>query len=326
MSEQRKKLFFSFLLLITAAIWGSGFLVMQNVMESVSLNFTLSVRFTVAAVGLSYFIFKSEKGVTPLLVKHGIITGFLIYVAYAVQSYGLDFTTVGKNAVLTSLSTVMVPFIAWLIRRTKISPVLYGAAFACVIGTGLISLPDKIEAFNIGDLLAFAGSILYALHIVAVSICSEDSEIMPLTCMQFVFAAIFAWIVTFSTNAVPDSLSSSTILGIAWLSVMATLLAITMMNIGIKFVDPTRTALILSTESLFAYVLGVIFKNEPVTVRIVSGVVIIIGAIIVSQLASAGNETKADKAKKADTQMPVKKYSQNTAPVSSQSALPLLNS
>ena len=86
-------------LLITGMIWGSGFVVMKNTLDSMSTNYILAIRFTIAALGLSYTLF-TKGPVTFEKIKAGANLGLYIYGAFAVQTYGLMFTTAGKNALV----------------------------------------------------------------------------------------------------------------------------------------------------------------------------------------------------------------------------------
>ena len=77
-------------LLITGMIWGSGFVVMKNTLDSMSTNYILAIRFTIAALGLSYTLF-TKGPVTFEKIKAGANLGLYIYGAFAVQTYGLMF-------------------------------------------------------------------------------------------------------------------------------------------------------------------------------------------------------------------------------------------
>lgn len=295
MSTSAKQLFFSLLLLFTAAVWGSGFLVMQDVQEIVPINYVLAVRFSVAALGLVYFVYADRANFGWDKIWQGMVTGGLIYLAYWVQSYGLFFTTVSNNAVLCALYVVMVPFLVWFVRKQSLSWRIYASAFTCLLGVILVAAPDGMDKINSGDALALTSSFLYALHMVVVSIYSEKTEVMSLTCLQFAFAGLFAFIVASFGKPWPQHLEPSAYYSLAWLSIMATLMAITMMNIGIKYVSSSKTAIILSTESVFACIFGVIFKDEPITANLVVGVILVFVAMVASQL-EPSKESKRNKA------------------------------
>lgn len=294
MFARYKQVLFSLLLLATAAVWGVSFMVMKDVQEIVPMNYILAIRFGVAAVGLAYFLYQGRDKFGWELVKHGMLVGTLLYFAYAVQSYGLYFTTVSKNAVYCGLNVVIVPFLAWALYRERIAIPVYAAAVLCFLGVYCIAGPISVGSFNYGDLLSLASAFLFAAHIVAVSRCSKTSELLPLSCLQFLFASMWGWLFAIFGKPFPAELTWSEWGGLAWLAIMATLVAITMMNIGIKYINPTVTAVIFATESLFACLCGVLFKNDPMTSRIATGVVLIFLSLVSSQLGGTSSASSSE--------------------------------
>ncbi len=281
----KKELVFSFLLLLTAAIWGGAFVITKDTQQIVPTNYLLACRFSIAALGLLYSLFTMKGRISLRLIMHGCIAGFIMYSAFAVQTFGLTLTTASKNALISSSYVVIVPFLLWAIRKDNVGKRLFISAAMCFGGIMLLA-PSEGGAVNIGDIVTLASGFLYAAHIVAVAIFSEKSELMPLTCMQFIFASIFSGSVAFATETMPSHLSRGTCLSIAWLGIMATLGAMTLMNLGIKYVSSTKTSIILSTESVFGCIFGIIFQNDPLTLPILIGGAIIVCSVILSQIKS----------------------------------------
>ncbi len=294
MFARYKQVLFSLLLLATAAVWGASFMVMKDVQETVPMNYILAIRFGVAAVGLAYFLYQGRDKFGWELLKHGFLVGTLLYFAYAVQSYGLFFTTVSKNAVYCGLNVVVVPFLAWLLYRERIAMPVYAAAILVFMGVYCIAGPISVSSFNYGDLLSLSSAVLFAAHIIAVSRCSKTSELLPLSCLQFLFASMWGWLFAMFGKPFPAELTWSEWGGLAWLAIMATLVAITMMNIGIKYINPTVTAVIFATESPFACMCGVFFQNDPMTKRIALGIALVFVALVSSQLGGTSSESVAE--------------------------------
>ena len=120
-------------LLITGMIWGSGFVVMKNTLDSMSTNYILAIRFTIAALGLSYTLF-TKGPVTFEKIKAGANLGLYIYGAFAVQTYGLMFTTAGKNALITAFYVVLVPLLLWIMQKRRPEGKVWMAAVMMIIG------------------------------------------------------------------------------------------------------------------------------------------------------------------------------------------------
>lgn len=179
-------------LLITGMIWGSGFVVMKNTLDSMSTNYILAIRFTIAALGLSYTLF-TKGPVTFEKIKAGANLGLYIYGAFAVQTYGLMFTTAGKNALITAFYVVLVPLLLWIMQKRRPEGKVWMAAVMMIIGIALLTT-DGGGSINIGDVLTLCCSLGYAIQIVLVDGYAKKYDLMQLTCLQFWFSALYGWI------------------------------------------------------------------------------------------------------------------------------------
>lgn len=270
------------MLLITGAIWGGGFVVMKNALDSISTNYLLAIRFTMGALGLSYTLFSKKHPLETRTLLGGLITGFCLYAAFATQTYGLMYTTAGKNALITAVYVVLVPIALWIWKGLRPNRRVLGAALMMLGGIALLSLQGE-GGVNIGDILTLLCGILYAVHILSVDSFS-DRNVMQLTCLQFAFAAGFAWLGGLSFETFPKSFTPSMLWELAYCGIAATLLALTMMNVGIKYASPTYASLFMSTESAFGCLFGVIFLQEAFTGRMAVGCLFILLALVLSQL------------------------------------------
>ncbi len=285
---KHRVLFCDIALLLCGALWGSGFTVMKNSLDSMPVNFLLAFRFTIAGILLALILIRQFKGITRKTILRGLCCGFLLYCAYSVQTYGLALTTSGKNAFLTAIYVIIVPFLYWLVYKRKPTKFHIIAAALFIVGVGVVALSSDLSV-NMGDMLTLLCGVLYAAHIVAVSIFSDQGEnVMLLTAMQFIFAAMFAFIVGFIFEPFPtDALATSEAqFSIAYLGIACTLLALTLQNIGLKYAPPAHASLLMSTEAPFGVLFGILFLGEALTLRFIVGVVFISVAIFISEMRS----------------------------------------
>ena len=289
MLSKKKEFIFTLLLLLTAAVWGSTFVIIKDVQQVIPQCFVLAIRFSIAAVGLSYYVWQKRAQLDRNLIISGIITGVLLFTAFFVQTWGLSFTTASKNAILSQANVVFVPLLLWLLGREKMTIKTGFTVALCFLGILIIS-PPELTGVNKGDMISLLGGFFYGAHIVAVAICSRKVEIMPLTCLQFFFASICAWSMGLATSEFPTALPTSACVAMVWLSVVATLVAMTLMNLGIKYVSSTKTTIILSTESLFGCMFGIVVHNDPLTLPICIGFVVVMASVLLAQL---GNKTNS---------------------------------
>ena len=190
------------MLFSAALIWGTSFFIMKNALDSLPVYALLALRFTAGAILLSIVCVKKWKGFTVDYLWRGAIVGGFLFTAYTVQTFGLSFTTPSKNAFLTAVYCVLVPFFTWMVVHRRPDRYNIAAAVLCVAGVGLVSLNEALT-INIGDLLTLLCAVFYAAHIVAVEKLSPGKDIYLITIFQFAFAALYSWVFSLTTEVFP---------------------------------------------------------------------------------------------------------------------------
>lgn len=272
-------------MLFTAAlIWGASFFVMKDVGTYVPTFFLLAFRFTGGAVILGILGWKKWKLLSWDYLWRGALIGGLMITAFSVMTFGLMGTTPSKNAFLTSVYCVLVPFLNWLVLKQKPDRYNILAAVLCVAGVGFVSLN---EAFGVswGDGLSLFSAIFYAAHIIAVEKVSKDRDIYFLTVLQFAFAALFAWTFggIFQQFPPAEVFNLGVILQLAYLIVLATSVALLFQNVGQIWSDPASAAVILSLESVFSVLFCLVLGKETLTLQLAIGFVLIFVAVVCSE-------------------------------------------
>lgn len=272
------------MLFAAALIWGTSFFIMKNALDSLPVYFLLATRFTAGAVLLSLLFWKKWKDFTPDYLWRGAIIGGCLFLAYSIQTFGLSMTTPSKNAFLTTVYCVIVPFMIWAVVKKKPDRWNILAAVLCVAGVGLVSLTEDLSV-NTGDLLTLVCALFFAAHIVSVEKFAAGKDIYMITIFQFAFAALYAWILGFATQTFPAQAFTKpeVLLPLVYLCVMATTVALLFQNVGQIYSDPASAAVILSLESVFGVLSSVIFYGDPVTGRLMAGFVLIFVAVICSE-------------------------------------------
>ena len=279
MTKLAKPMLFS-----AALIWGTSFFIMKNALDVMPVYYLLAIRFTAGAVLLSLVCWKKWKDFTADYLWRGAIIGGCLFLAYAVQTFGLSYTTPSKNAFLTAVYCVIVPFLYWAVMKQRPDRYNIAAALLCVSGVGLVSLNGDLSV-NIGDALTLICAFFYAAHIVAVAKVSPGKDIYLLTIFQFGFAAVYSWCFgilneTFPVEAITDP---AVFLPLAYLCIMATTVALLFQNVGQIWSDPASASVILSLESVFGVICSVIFYGDQVTVPMAIGFVLIFVAVLCSE-------------------------------------------
>lgn len=271
------------LIVLATIIWGSTFFILKDTLDDVSVYFMLAFRFTIAAVVLALVFWKKWKTIDKSYFLAGGVMGTLLFLAYAIQNFGLMGTTPGKNAFFTAVYCVIVPFLYWLINHTRPDRFNVLAAVLCVAGIGFVSW-DGGFALVTGDVLTLIGGLMYACHIVAVAHFAKGRDIFLLTVLQFAGVAVWSWICAAFTGGLPvNGLPGEAWLVLLYLAVAATTLALLFQNVGQKYTDPSAAAVLLALEAPFGVLFSVLFAEERPTVPMVFGFVLIFVSILCSE-------------------------------------------
>ena len=274
------------LIILATIIWGSSFVVMKSSVDVLPTFWLLAIRFTFAALVLAVVFLPRWKVCDKQYLVGGTVMGFCLFVAYAFQTFGLERTTPGKNAFLTAVYCVIVPFLYWAIARRRPDRYNILAALLCIVGIGLVSVTgESASAVNLGDILTLVGGFFFACHIVAVAKYSEGRDIFILTAIQFASFALFSWIGVLVTGAPvsQEVFDQDLIFGLAYLVVFASAGALLFQNIGQKYTAPATAAVLLSLEAPFGVVFSIIFADERPTVLMFIGFALIFVAVVCSE-------------------------------------------
>lgn len=281
--KDRKNFFGHLALWGTAFIWGTSFVILKEALDSIGTMWVLALRFIIAAALLLLAAGKRLKTLGRDGLRGGMLLGVCLAAAYIFQTYGLKYTTPGKNAFLTSTYCVLVPFMGWGFYKRRPNAANIIAAFMCVLGIGLVSLSGT-SPFNIGDALTLVCGIFYALQIILTERFIGDCDALSLTGVEFGTAAVICLAGALIFESAPVGLSLEIWGSIAYMGVMCTALCFFLQTWGMRYTPSSTAAVIMTFESVFAIIISVIFYDEPVTVRLICGFTLIIASVIISEM------------------------------------------
>ena len=268
----------------TAFIWGTSFVILKEALDSIGTMWVLALRFIIAAALWGRAGGKRLKTLGRDGLRGGVLLGVCLAAAYIFQTYGLKYTTPGKNAFLTATYCVLVPFMVWAFFKRRPNAANIIAAFMCVFGIGLVSLSGT-SPFNIGDALTLVCGIFYALQIILTERFIGDCDALSLTGVEFGTAAVICLAGALIFESAPVGLSLELWGSIAYMGVMCTALCFFLQTWGMRYTPSSTAAVIMTFESVFAIIISVIFYDEPVTVRLICGFTLIIASVIISERA-----------------------------------------
>lgn len=269
-------------LILTTLIWGSSFVILKSALDSITPLWVLAIRFSGAAILMLIACLPRLKKLDKRYVTGGCLMGLCLAAAYIVQTYGLVYTTPGKNAFLTTTYCILVPFLYWAISGKRPDKYNITAALVCLVGVGFVCLGNDLS-INVGDMLTILCGLFYGLHIIVTSRTAENRDPVLITMLQFATAAVVCFIGAVLFEPAPHDIGTGTWLSIAYMTFICTGLCYILQTVGQKYTPPSQTAVILTLESVFGSAISVILGVESLTFNIALGFFLIFIAIITSE-------------------------------------------
>ena len=270
-------------LVLVTVIWGGGFVASDMALESLTPFQIMTVRFLMAAVLMGLISFRSLNHITKEEVRAGGLMGIALFAAFSLQIIGLQYTTPSKNAFLTALNVVIVPFIAFLVLKKKIpGKVLIGAVMA-VVGVALLSLDGDLT-LSIGDLLTLLCAVGFAFQIFFTGEFVKKYRATVLNFLQMATAFLLSVIFMAASGQTEFQVTTQGWLSVIYLGVVSTTICYLLQTACQKYVDETKAAIILSMESVFGTLFSMLILHEVLTLRMFAGCGIILAAVIIANL------------------------------------------
>jgi len=292
---QRSELKASILLVLAAAIWGFAFVAQRVGIQYIgSFTFT-GIRFALGAFSIIPLIWysgrkkgKSEnnesiasKSSTAALLKAGAIAGMVLFAAASLQQIGLEETTAGKAAFITGFYIILVPALGvFLKQRTNIKTWI--AAVFAIIGLYLISVDENLYISK-GDLQVFACSFFFAVHILLINKYTKTLDSLKLSFVQYMVCALLSMAIAVFTEEIKISSILEAAIPILYGGVFSVGIAYTLQVYGQKYAKASHAAIIMSLESVFAVVGGMLLLQESMNLRGYIGCLLMLSGVILSQ-------------------------------------------
>src|SRR5690625_2950078 len=270
-------------LIITAIVWGSGFVATAISLENYTAYQSMTIRFLVGSIFLLAIYFRELKNVNRDIIIKGMILGTILYTAFALQTVGLIYTTPSKNAFLTAVNVVIVPIILFIFYKRQLDRYEIIGAFLAILGIGLMSLQFN-GAVNLGDFLSFLCAIGFAFHIIYTAKFVRNNDAILLTLIQLMTAAVIGFIILIFKNEFVMTYEPKPFISVIYLGLFSTCLAYVLQTSAQKLLSETKAAIILSTEALWGMIFSIIILHEIITFRMMAGAVLIFSAILIAEV------------------------------------------
>ena len=274
--------------LFITMIWGGSFVVMKNSVDLVPPSYLLALRFTLAAAFMALAFPGRMKKLDRGSLTCGLIMGIFLTLAYLFQTYGIKYTTASKNAFITALYVVLVPFLYWKISKKRPGLNQIAAGLVAVIGLALLTLKHE-SGINLGDALTFLCGVCFAVHMICTEEYTKRCDPILLATVQVAAVGVFNWLLAPFLDG-PGAfdpailLHKSLILGLLYLSLICTTVGFLIQTVGQKYLSANTVSLLLSLEAVFGTLFSVSFLGEVLTGRMILGCVLMFSALLLSEL------------------------------------------
>ena len=275
-----------------AAVWGGTFVTVKEAVERDPSDLSdvaapvfqfLAMRYVLAAVIVSAVAWPQLRRLGRRGAFAGTAAGMALFAGYTAQTIGLQHTTASNAGFVTGLFVVLAPLLSAILlrRRPGVGPSM--AVGLATVGLALLSLTDGLS-IRPGDAIVLGAAFSFALHIVILGRYSPEHSPAALTAVQMWVAGVLA------TGAMlvgedPVSPAPSDIWqGVLITGILASAAGFFIQTPAQRYVSPTRTALILIMEPVFAGVFGIWLLGEHLSTRGWIGAGLILAAMIASEL------------------------------------------
>ncbi len=282
-------------LVLAAFFFGVTFPLVHDALEDVTPFAYLLLRFTIAVLALAPFailVVRSQGADQRLLWRTGAIAGVLLFGSYATQTIGLQYTSPSTSAFITGLYVCLTPFIEAAVRRRAPSP--WVIAGIVVATGGLFLLTGADLGFGKGEAWTLACAALFAIWIVYQGAYAHRLHPIPFTTVQMGMVALLC----LPPAGVQGSgdLTALALFAVAFTGVACSSVALSLQLYGQRRIAPSRAALLLLSEPVFAAIAGYVTGERLLGIELVGAAVILLG-IAITEFGPGRSAADADDAR-----------------------------
>ncbi|HQA06502.1 MAG TPA: DMT family transporter [Syntrophomonadaceae bacterium] len=269
-------------MLVVAFIWGTTFVIVKNGLNDIEPFLFLGLRFIIAFLALAAVAGTKIFNAPLTTWLEGSLLGIFLFIGYTFQTIGLQYTTSSNAGFVTGVSVVLVPIIDAILKKTRPAVSTIATVLLAAVGLYLLSVPSGGFHPSTGDLLVLVCAFGFAFHIVFVDRYSYKHDPVAITSVQILFVGVVCMVLGLTTETWPQKFTSNAVTAILITSILATSLAFLLQNALQKYSTPTRFAVVLTMEPVFAALAGYLWANELLSSRALLGAALILCSMLIA--------------------------------------------
>lgn len=267
-------------LLSVTALWGSTFILIKDINHRLPVADFLGVRFAIAALALFLISPRAISRLSPEVRRRSAYAGGIYAVAQLLQTVGLSHTDASVSGFVTGMYVVATPLLAAALLRQRIPPIVWFAVTISAAGLAILSLRGFQIGF--GEAITFAGAILYAVHIVALSRWSSPGDAVAMATIQTAVISVICLAIA-APGGIVLAHTGRDWLAVIYMALGAGAVAMLAQTWAQSQLSASRAALLMTMEPVFAATFAVAFGNEHLGMRVVIGGTLILAAMIIAE-------------------------------------------
>ena len=281
MSSRKVELSAAFALLGVCVLWGSTFVVVKDAIDRMPVMDFLAWRFAIAALAMVVIRPRAVTSLDRAERRQGVVLGVALGAGYVAQTFGLERTPATVSGFITGLFVVLTPLCAGLLLRRRVDSTSWFGVVLATAGLAVLSLRGL--SVGTGEAVTLLCALAFALHIVGLGEWARSSNAYGLAVVQLSTVAVLSILAS-----APDTLRPPPDAA-AWGAVLLTALAATAVGFFVQtwaqsHLAPTRAAVVMTMEPVFAGVFGLTVGGDDLTVRLAVGSLLVLAAMYLVEL------------------------------------------
>jgi drug/metabolite transporter (DMT)-like permease len=271
-------------LVAICAVWGLTFVMVQDAVEEIPVTTFLAYRFIPAAALVALVFRRQLRELGSTGVRAGLVMGSFLTAGYLFQTLGLERTSAANAGFITGLFVVLTPLFGALLLGQRAGAPVWGAAGLSTMGLFLLSGFGSEGSQLTGDALVFLCACAFSFHILATDRGIEKHHYGALLAVQLGVVGIVSFVLAATQGELILPRSSTVWSALVVTSLFASALAFFVQSYAQRHASPARTALILTSEPVFAGLFAYLLQGETLTPLAWLGAGLIMAAIVFVEL------------------------------------------
>ncbi len=249
-----------------AVVWGSTFVLAQDLVSRMPVSSFLFWRFAIATIVMVAVRPRAVSRLEPRDRRRAVVLGLVVGTGFALQTLGLRYTTASVSGFVTGMFVVLTPVMSGLLFRERVPASVRPGVALAVVGLAVLSLDGWSLGF--GEVVTLGGAVAFAAEIAMLGQWATSRNAYGVTLIQLGVVALVGAALTPVDGGLRVPASAGAWAGLAFLGLVASALAFTVQTWTQSHLSATRAAVIMTSEPLWAGVVGVLVAGEPATARL----------------------------------------------------------